>query len=272
MVPDPTLPTDDPFADSITTAQSGTPVISAPSGITVKVGQLVAVSGVSVSDADAVSLGQTISVTLTATSGAFSFPLAPPGAVNNSASTHSATMSGSLAQVNSDLAGMGLFLNSSNLPNGTITISASDGSSTSVASFAFSSIAPHPITPATASAGINAREAALIDVTTYIANNPDVARSGLDAAVHFTQFGWREGRNPDPLFDVAFYLAHNPDVAAAGIDPLLHYATSGWKEGRDPSATFSTNRYIALNKDVQLAGLNPLEHFLNYGIAEGRGV
>jgi hypothetical protein len=33
-------------------------------------------------------------------------------------------------------------------------------------------------------------------------------------------------------FDRAFYLAENPDVAATGLDPLQHYLTYGIQEGR----------------------------------------
>ncbi len=36
----------------------------------------------------------------------------------------------------------------------------------------------------------------------------------------------------DPDFNLAFYLANNPDIAASGVDPYLHYITYGKKEGR----------------------------------------
>ena len=43
-----------------------------------------------------------------------------------------------------------------------------------------------------------------------------------------------EGRDPNPLFDTSFYLEKNPDVAQAGVNPLLHYSEYSWREGRDP--------------------------------------
>lgn len=73
-----------------------------------------------------------------------------------------------------------------------------------------------------------------------------------------------------PGFDRNFYVANNPDVAASGVDPLSHYLEYGWKEGREPSAGFTGKQYLSLNPDVEISGNNPLVHFLNYGIAEGR--
>ena len=47
--------------------------------------------------------------------------------------------------------------------------------------------------------------------------------------------GIAEGRDPGPLFDVKWYLANNPDVAATGLNPLVHYFQFGAAEGRDPN-------------------------------------
>jgi len=156
---------------------------------------------------------------------------------------------------------------------GTYFIEAAAFLSTDTGSFTLSLAGSTPAPPsAPLSTTVNGAEAELIDSSYYLAHNPDVAAAGIDAALHFTTSGWREGRNPDAFFDVSYYLQHNPDVAAAGIDPLLHYAVSGWKEGRDPSASFSTSRYLAANSDVKLAGADPLEHYLLYGITEHRSL
>lgn len=37
-------------------------------------------------------------------------------------------------------------------------------------------------------------------------------------------------------FDAAYYLSTNPDVAKAGMDPALHYVVWGAKEGRRPNS------------------------------------
>jgi hypothetical protein len=53
--------------------------------------------------------------------------------------------------------------------------------------------------------------------------------------------------SPHPLFDGGAYLAENPDVARAGVNPLLHYCVVGWRQGRTASWShcgiwWSTNR------------------------------
>ncbi len=78
--------------------------------------------------------------------------------------------------------------------------------------------------------------AALVDANWYFVQNPDVAAAGLDAATHYAQWGWHEGRNPNRLFDTQWYLADNPDVAAAAINPLEHYLDWGFLEGREIAA------------------------------------
>lgn len=54
----------------------------------------------------------------------------------------------------------------------------------------------------------------------------------FDAAEHYLNIGWREGKNPSAFFSTADYLEKNPDVAAAGLNPLLHFEKHGVKEGR----------------------------------------
>ena len=54
----------------------------------------------------------------------------------------------------------------------------------------------------------------------------------LDAAAHYLNIGWRENKNPSPLFSTADYLKKYPDVQSAGINPLLHFEKFGLKEGR----------------------------------------
>ncbi len=78
------------------------------------------------------------------------------------------------------------------------------------------------------------RRTNLFDENFYLANNPDVAASGVDPALHFAQRGWKEGRKPSPGFDPEFYLSRYPDIAESGANPLLHYLRSGRSEGRRP--------------------------------------
>ena len=112
----------------------------------------------------------------------------------------------------------------------------------------------------------------LVDDLAYFDANRDVYRAGLDAELHYSNYGWKEGRDPDFLFTTTGYLAAYADVAAAGINPLEHYRNYGFKEGRDPNDNFDSEQYLARNADVAAAGINPLEHYLNYGRAEGRQI
>lgn len=41
------------------------------------------------------------------------------------------------------------------------------------------------------------------------------------------------------VLDPEWYIRANPDVAKAGIDPAVHYLVHGWKEGRQPNGTFA---------------------------------
>ncbi|EEE45807.1 cadherin repeat domain-containing protein [Roseibium alexandrii] len=109
----------------------------------------------------------------------------------------------------------------------------------------------------------------------YLSQNPDVAaaiEAGLfeSAEQHFNQFGFSEGRDPNPYFDTSFYLEQNPDVAAAGINPLNHFNQFGETEGRSPNAIFNPTYYLEQNPDVAASGISPFLHFINHGASEGR--
>jgi GT2 family glycosyltransferase/glycosyltransferase involved in cell wall biosynthesis len=69
------------------------------------------------------------------------------------------------------------------------------------------------------------------DSSFYLASNPDLVDS-IDLIEHYTHYGWREERDPSPLFDSLFYKTHYTDFDANSIDPLEHYNTIGRFEGR----------------------------------------
>lgn len=71
-------------------------------------------------------------------------------------------------------------------------------------------------------------------------------------------------------FDGPYYLAENPDVKSAGIEPLGHYIEYGWREGRNPTPLFWTRYYLDANRDVSEAGVNPFYHYIRLGKVEGR--
>ena len=72
------------------------------------------------------------------------------------------------------------------------------------------------------------------------------------------------------LFYDSWYLAQNPDVAESGTNPLQHYMEYGFKEGRDPNPQFDTSRYQEKNPDVKQAEINPLAHFIEFEGKEGK--
>jgi hypothetical protein len=82
------------------------PALSAPVSAYVHAGYASPISGVSIADADATSQAKTFSVTVSAASGALS-TTAGQGVIAGGG-TASLTLGGSLAQVNADLAGLGL--------------------------------------------------------------------------------------------------------------------------------------------------------------------
>ena len=114
------------------------------------------------------------------------------------------------------------------------------------------------------------RDTGLFEDNYYRANNPHVAVSGIDPALHFVVQGWKEGCRPTALFDPLFYIRQNPDSLNAGENPLLHFADVGWKAGRQPSADFDLAFYLQQNPEVAEAGVNPLVHYLQTGRREGR--
>lgn len=115
-----------------------------------------------------------------------------------------------------------------------------------------------------------ADRSALVGDAFYNVTYDDVRAAGIDPELHYSLFGWREGRDPNAFFSTTGYRAANPDVAASGGDPLAQYHASGWREGRDPSAGFDTQLYLLRNPDVAAADIDPLAHYLDYGQYEGR--
>jgi hypothetical protein len=88
---------------NIRLAKDSTPSIAAPGPLTVAENTANPIAGISIADADAVSAGQTITVTLTDVRGALSATDAAGGTVTG-AGTADLTITGGLGQVNADLA------------------------------------------------------------------------------------------------------------------------------------------------------------------------
>ena len=96
---------------------------------------------------------------------------------------------------------------------------------------------------------------AFFDAAWYRARYPKIA-SGDNPLLHYLQRGGFEGYDPNPDFDSAWYLANNPDVAASGLNPLVHFVHYGAREGR--SHSLGRPKPAVRTETVQVSGPVPL--------------
>ena len=104
----------------------------------------------------------------------------------------------------------------------------------------------------------------------YLSQYPEAVLDGYPLIVHWLDFGWKEGRDPNPLFDSDWYLAQHPEVADSGQNPLDHYLERGAAAGYAPHPLFDTGWYLREYPEVSRKGLNPLADYRQWGAAEGR--
>jgi GT2 family glycosyltransferase len=110
----------------------------------------------------------------------------------------------------------------------------------------------------------------LFDREWYLAQNPDVAATGMDPLQHYITFGANEGRDPNPLFFSRWYVTKNPEILESRVNPLQHFVQPTLNGGSHPNPLFDSSFYLEANPDVAATGLNPLEHYLKVGAQEGR--
>jgi len=96
----------------------------------------------------------------------------------------------------------------------------------------------------------------------YLATYEDVKIARVNPLIHYLEIGWKEGRNPHPLFDTKWYLMKYKEVSEIGVEPLTHYLSVGWKEGKNPNSQFSTTQYITLHSLEEKT--NPLVHYIQH--------
>ncbi len=98
-----------------------------------------------------------------------------------------------------------------------------------------------------------------IDEEWYFKQYPDAKKSGMSAAKHYVNIGWRKGYNPSKKFNTEFYLNKYKDVAKAHICPLLHYLNSGKNEGR---LAYETDTVISATEPVSQPLLKHLSEWV----------
>jgi GT2 family glycosyltransferase len=61
----------------------------------------------------------------------------------------------------------------------------------------------------------------------YLDMHKDIALQSIDPAVHFCQYGWREGRSPSKLFDVKYFDRNFPRSRNSQVNPVIDFLDSG---------------------------------------------
>jgi glycosyltransferase involved in cell wall biosynthesis len=100
----------------------------------------------------------------------------------------------------------------------------------------------------------------------YLANAPSIG--GMDPLLHWLDFGWPGGLDPNPFFNTSWYIRAYD--LPPGENPLVHYVTRGAAQRYDPSPCFATGYYLDHYSDVRETNVNPLAHYLAHGRKEGR--
>ncbi|MEJ1157922.1 glycosyltransferase family 4 protein [Prosthecomicrobium sp. N25] len=109
----------------------------------------------------------------------------------------------------------------------------------------------------------------LFDAAYYLSQFKDSREIPADPLAHFLAAGWKQGRQPNPVFHTAWYRSRHLGTRRK-VNPLLHYIASGWKAGLAPHPLFDPRWYLARYPDLQKKPLDPLLHFLRHGSAELR--
>jgi GT2 family glycosyltransferase/glycosyltransferase involved in cell wall biosynthesis len=129
------------------------------------------------------------------------------------------------------------------------------------------------------------RRARYFDVQYYLSTYPDVERSGHEPFLHFTQYGWREGRNPSGSFQTLFFKDKYLAKLGLDVNPAEYYMAHKFTR-RLRTAPDSSEEYLALQKEVVRPyfeefyyrarypdvgrGVDALDHYLRIGWREGR--
>ncbi|KPP84585.1 MAG: Glycosyltransferase [Rhodobacteraceae bacterium HLUCCO07] len=152
------------------------------------------------------------------------------------------------------------------------------------------------------------RDSGFFDGEWYLQQNPDVAEAGVDAAQHFVEYGYSEGRKPSPHFDSPANMNDHPEWDAAQLTPsprsedpnsisdrpdedpdapVPHYGKgldnlvrAARRRTKSPGQTdeyevirsaFDIAYYLARYRDIARAvRLDPIQHYINAGAREGR--
>lgn len=103
----------------------------------------------------------------------------------------------------------------------------------------------------------------LFDEHYYTQHNSDLDPLLLDMLVHFVEFGWKEGRNPNRYFSSTWYATQFG--LDENINPVIHYIDGGCWQLLDTSPNFCTQKYVTSYKQEMQHYDDPLAFFINIG-------
>lgn len=123
------------------------------------------------------------------------------------------------------------------------------------------------------------RTSPYFDADWYKTQYPEIGDA--DAARHYLEKGYKEGKNPSREFDGDYYINAHPDCKELGCNPLLHYECF-MRSNDDTSISadiselvklatirqspfFDAEWYKANNPDIKQKGIDPVEHYLKHG-------
>ncbi len=107
----------------------------------------------------------------------------------------------------------------------------------------------------------------------YLGANRDVREAGLDAFLHYIEFGFKENtRAIHPLFSREYYLANQlgrPQLVAAPIDALSLYLVRWRGDSKSPHYAFDISYYLQVSDRLRLRSgriglatdFDPISHF-----------
>lgn len=131
------------------------------------------------------------------------------------------------------------------------------------------------------------------DAEYYLTNVGNFDDKDLDPLLHYHNFGWRQGLNPNNTFSTEFYCASQADAPFEGGNPLFDYNIKGFSQGRIPapvhpvlqtsnknarqawqrkliSKYFDVEFYRNSYSDLRDAKVDFVQHYISFGHQEGR--
>jgi GT2 family glycosyltransferase len=107
------------------------------------------------------------------------------------------------------------------------------------------------------------RASGLFDQDFYVAENPDVARAGVDPLDHYLRYGDREGRQPMPYFDPDFYRQSLTWPLSRRCNALAHYMLAGRFQHPELHPSFDPRHFFQESREAKLNRLEPLHYAKN---------